>query len=50
MDLSLLQRRYDEELKPILGNPDRESLTLRLWVDAIEEERTTSVPRDQNHN
>ena len=50
MDLSLLQRRYDEELKPILGNPDRESLTLRLWIEAIEEERTNCMPPDQSHN
>ena len=39
MDLTILATRYEEELKPILGNPDRESLTLRLWIEAIEEER-----------
>lgn len=39
MDLTLLALRYEEELKPILGNPDREGLTLRLWIEAIEEER-----------
>jgi hypothetical protein len=39
MDLTVLMQRYEEELKPILGNPERESLTLRLWVEAIEEER-----------
>jgi len=41
MDLRLLEQRYEEELKPILGNPERESLTLRLWIEAIEEERTS---------
>ena len=39
MDLTVLAQRYEEELKPILGNPDRESLTLRLWIEAIEEDR-----------
>ena len=48
MDLAVLAKRYDEELKPILGNPDRESLTLRLWLEAIEEERKSS--NDVAHN
>jgi len=39
--LRLLAQRYEEELKPILGNPERESLTLRLWIEAIEEERAS---------
>jgi hypothetical protein len=38
-DLELLRERYENELKPYLGNPDRESLTLRLWIEAIEEDR-----------
>ena len=46
MDLNLLQQRYEEELKPILGNPERESLTLRLWIEAIKEERATSIDAD----
>jgi len=39
-DLQTLKERYERELRPILGNPDREDLTLRLWLEAIEEERT----------
>lgn len=39
-DLRMLKERYERELRPILGNPDREDLTLRLWLDAIEEERS----------
>ena len=39
MDLTVLMQRYGEELKPILGNPERENHTLRLWIEAIEEER-----------
>jgi hypothetical protein len=38
-DLDALQDRYREELRPLLGNPDREDLTLRLWVESIEEDR-----------
>ncbi len=41
IDLTILTQRYEEELKPILGNPERESLTLRLWIEAIEEERAS---------
>lgn len=38
-DLELLKDRYERELRPYLGNPDREDLTLRLWIEAIEEDR-----------
>lgn len=40
-DLALLRERYERELRPYLGNPAREDLTLRLWVEAIEEERNS---------
>jgi hypothetical protein len=39
-DLDVLKDRYRTELRPLLGNPEREDLTLRLWVEAIEEERS----------
>ncbi len=38
-DLNLLRERYQKELRPDLGNPKREDLTLQLWIDAIEEDR-----------
>lgn len=38
-DLQILKSRFENELKSYLGNPQRESLTLQLWIDAIEEER-----------
>lgn len=38
-DLTLLQRRYQVELRPYLGNPGREDLTLKLWMEAIQEDR-----------
>jgi hypothetical protein len=38
-DLNELQERYQKELRPDLGNPEREDLTVSLWIEAIEEER-----------
>jgi len=38
-DLRILEERYFKELRPILGIPEREDLTLRLWIEMIEEER-----------
>jgi hypothetical protein len=38
-DLGVLRERYEKELRPYLGNPEREDLTLQLWVEAFEEER-----------
>lgn len=38
-DLDLLKERYEKELRPYLGTPAREDLTLQLWIEAIEEER-----------
>jgi hypothetical protein len=40
-DLEVLKERYQKELRWQLGNPEREDLTLRLWLDAIQEERST---------
>lgn len=39
-DLSILRKRYEKELKPYLFVPGREDLTLKLWIEMIEEERT----------
>ena len=38
-DLDVLTARYEKELRPYLANPTREDLTLRLWIEAIQEER-----------
>lgn len=38
-DLDVLKKRYHDELRPYLAIPEREDLTLRLWVEMIEEER-----------
>jgi hypothetical protein len=39
LDLEVLRQRYQKELRWQLGDPEREDLTLRLWIEAIEEER-----------
>lgn len=38
-DLCILEERYFKELRPFLGIPEREDLTLRLWIEMIEEAR-----------
>ena len=40
-ELNLLRERYQKELRPYLGNPKREDLTLKLWIEAIEEDRAS---------
>jgi hypothetical protein len=40
LDPEVLKDRYQKELRWQLGNPEREDLTLQLWIDAIEEERS----------
>jgi hypothetical protein len=42
LDLSVLRTRYEDEMRPYLGNPAREDLTLQLWTDDIEELRSSS--------
>ena len=37
LDTDVLQRRYDEELRFQSGRPEREDLTLRLWIEMIRE-------------
>jgi hypothetical protein len=39
LDLAILRRRYEQEMRPYLGRPDREDLTLDLWTDMIQERR-----------
>jgi hypothetical protein len=38
-DLNILEQRYTNELRTYLGNPKREDLTLKLWIEMVEEER-----------
>jgi hypothetical protein len=44
LDASILKSRYERELRPLLGRPDREDLTLSLWcaiVEDVNKERAT---------
>jgi hypothetical protein len=40
LDLEHLKARYQKELRWQLGNPEREDLTLQLWIEAIKEDRS----------
>jgi Nucleotidyltransferase of unknown function (DUF6036) len=42
-DLEILRRRFEDELRPIPAIPEREALTLELWLEAIDEERDQDV-------
>lgn len=44
LDLNLLKERYKKELRWQLGNPEREDLTLKLWIEMIEEDRGENAP------
>jgi hypothetical protein len=44
-DLELLCDRYRQELRPYLGNPKRKDLTLKLWIEAIREDRAIEFNR-----
>lgn len=46
-DLNVLKERYEKELRWQMGNPEREDLTLKLWMDMIEEDRAKSAVRSK---
>lgn len=37
LDIQVLKTRYTTELRPKIGRPDREDLTLDLWTEMIQE-------------
>lgn len=39
LDVTVLEERYHTELRTDLGNPQREDLTLKLWIEMIQEEQ-----------
>ncbi len=43
LDPNILRERYHTELRWQLSNPDREDLTLKLWIDMILEGRERSL-------
>lgn len=40
----ILRERYVSDLRPLLGRPAREDLTLQLWIEIVEEVRLKDVP------
>jgi len=43
-DLNVLKDRYQAELRPLLGVPEREDLTMQFWIEAIQEEQASRKP------
>jgi hypothetical protein len=41
LDINILRQRYEAELRPDLFIPEREDLTLKLWIEMIEEDRSS---------
>lgn len=39
LDLSILKNRYTDEMRAYLGRPEREGVTLQLWIEIVEERR-----------
>jgi hypothetical protein len=37
LDVAILEQRYRDELRWQLGNPERDDLTLKLWIEMISE-------------
>jgi hypothetical protein len=37
LEIPILEQRYRDELRFQLGNPEREDLTLNLWIEMIKE-------------
>lgn len=46
LDVAVLRDRYQRELRPYVGLPAREDLTLDLWIDIIEEVQKSGRPQD----
>lgn len=44
LDVRILKHRYHEELRLQLGRPEREDLTLKLWVEMISEMQGGAEP------
>jgi hypothetical protein len=37
LDVGTLKQRYENAFRPYLGRPEREDLTLQLWIEMIDE-------------
>jgi hypothetical protein len=45
LDVSVLRERYQREMRPYVGIPEREDLTLDLWIEIIQEAQQAHPPR-----
>ena len=50
LDLDVLKDRYMRELRPYLATEKREDLTLKLWIEMIEDDRVKTKQRDTTPN
>lgn len=48
LDLDILKERYVRELRPYLATEKREDLTLKLWIEMIEEDRRQAKQQDES--
>lgn len=39
LDLTKLKQRYEDEMRPYLSNESRHDLTMKLWLEMLEEDR-----------
>ena len=46
-DLKILEELYIKELCPVLGIPEREDLTSKLWIETIEERNKKIVSKNR---
>ena len=44
LDVAVLRERYQNEMRSYVGVPEREDLTLELWIDIIQEAQRARVP------
>ena len=45
LDVAVLRERYQNEMRSYVGVPEREDLTLELWIDIIQEAQQARRPR-----
>lgn len=44
LDVGELRKRYEDEMRSYVGNPEREGATLEYWIEAIGERRSKKGP------
>ena len=49
LDVAVLRERYQNEMRSYVGVPEREDLTLELWIDIIQEAQRRGRPRSKTN-